>query len=166
MFEYFTSNQIFNKCQSELRKAQLLLCVTLGSNPSTDNRGVFLDISKEFDKLCLSEDSYLNSDHMVFFFYLTDTLGKSSRWNKASRVPEGSILGHLLLLIYTNNLAHCIGRTFLLMLSLHNQIETCETLNNDLSEINIWNYPILAVGLFIILLYMYILFIRPMFIRM
>ena len=61
LYDYFTSNQILNKSQSGFRKgdscvAQLLAIVHnihkhLDSFPSTDTRGIFLDMSKAFDKV-------------------------------------------------------------------------------------------------------------------
>ena len=167
IYSYLTSNHLLNKYQSGFRKsdscvAQLLSIVhniqtNLDNTPSTDTRGIFLDMYKAFDNvwhegLIFKLQMYRVEGNILSL--LCDFLserhqrvlinGKSSTWeNVLAGVPQGSVLGPLLFLIYVNDLPDCIKSTPYLFAddvslfnTVNNQLETSELLNNDLIAIS------------------------------
>ena len=128
LFNYFIRNKLFTPSQSGFLPgnsciAQLLSMVheiqtAFDETPTRDVRGFFLDISKAFDKvwhdgfifklkaygiegelLSLLENYLQNREQRVALN------GQTSEWRKInSEIPQGSLLGPLLFLIYINDL--------------------------------------------------------------
>ena len=128
LYNYFEGNDLFSKNQSGFRKGDScvsqLLFIThkilkgFDANPSLDTCGIFLDISKIFDRvwhdgLIFKLRSYGISDSLLRLFnsFLSERLqtvvlnGQASEWQKVlTGVPQGSILGTLLFLISINDI--------------------------------------------------------------
>ena len=167
MLKYFLDNNLITPKQSGFRPGDScinqLLSITHDIFTSFDNglevRGVFLDISKAFDKvwhdgliyklkqngikdklLCLLIDFLKNRQQRVVLN------GQSSSWTKVNAgVPQGSILGPLLFLIYINDLPNGLQsnpKLFADSTSLFCTVQDITTstvgLNNDLTKISEW----------------------------
>ena len=131
MFTFFIENNLISPNQSGFRPddscVNQLLAITHDIYKSFDEGfeggGVFLDISKAFYKvwhkgLLLKLNQYVISGNLLKL--LRDSLscrkqrvvlnGQHSSWDKITAgVPQGSILGSLLFLIYINNLSNYIS---------------------------------------------------------
>ena len=169
LFNYFIENNLLSPHQSGFIPGdscvQQLISITheiynaFDCNPSLEVRGVFLDISKAFDKVWHDGLIYklkhngVNGDLLrLIESFLSDRYqrvvlnGQTSNWNKIKAgVPQGSILGPLFFLIYINDLPfelHCSAKLFAddtsLFSVVENVNETTANLNKDLENINKW----------------------------
>ena len=171
LFNYFQSNKLFTPSQSgflpgDSSIAQLLSIIheiqtAFDNNPTVDVRGVFLDISKAFDKvwhdgLVFKLKSYGVEGELLSLLknYLQSREqrvvlnGQTSGWRKInSGVPQGSVLGPLLFLIYINDLPDGIismCKIFADDTSLFSKVldinKSVTELNTDLEKISQWAY--------------------------
>ena len=167
LYCYFENNNLFTDCQSGFRKgdsciSQLLSIVheifkNFDANPSIDTRGIFLDISKAFDRvwhegLVFKLQSYGISGMLLELLkdFLSGRLqrvvinGQASNWEEVlAGVPQGSILGPLLFLIYVNDLPLNIEsavKIFADDTSLFSKENPTNSiiLNNDMVNISNW----------------------------
>ena len=167
MFQYFQENNFLSDKQSGFRCGDScvsqLLSITheiykaFDGNPSLEIRGVFLDVSKAFDKvwhegllLCGVEGGLYN----ILVNYLQDCKqrvvlnGKSSSWPDVNAgVPQGSVLGPLLFLIYINDLLEDLvtaSKLFADDISFFATIldikKSSNDLNNDLATVEKWAF--------------------------
>ena len=169
IYSYFESNNLFTSCQSDFRKGDSCVSQSMSiaheiflnfdTNPTTDTRGVFLDISKAFDRvwhegLLFKLKSYGITDNLLSLIkdFLSDRLqrvvlnGKASSWKEVlAGVPQGSILGPLFFLIYINELPTNMESQVRIfaddtsLFSVVNEPQICAMkLNNDLGKISEW----------------------------
>ena len=167
LFNYFIENNFLSPHQSGFIPGdscvQQLISITheiyntFDCNSSLEVRGVFLDISKVFDKvwhdglICKLKSNGINGDllRLIESFlshrYQRVVLnGQTSNWKKnKAGVLQGSILGPLIFLIYINDLPselHCSAKLFADDTSLFSVVanvnETTTNLNKDLENIN------------------------------
>ena len=130
-------------------------------HPSLEVRSVFLDISKAFDKVWherllykLKSMGVSGELYNLLENYLSDRFqrvllnGQTSSWRPVlDGVPQGSILGPLLFLIYINDLpnelksnAKLFADDTSLFTIVKDKSESANILKNDLSEISKWAY--------------------------
>ena len=130
-------------------------------NPSLEIRSVFLDISKAFDKVWhegllykrksigISGELYnLLESYLSGRFQRVLLNGQSSSWKPVlAGVPQGSILGPLLFLVYINNLlnglksnAKLFADDTSLFIIVKDRNVSANILNNDLQLISQWAY--------------------------
>ena len=169
MFEFFMANSLISKNQSGFRPGDScinqLLSITHEIYQSFDDnlevRAVFFDISKAFDKVWHKglifklkqngiSDWILNiiSDFLSFRKQRVVLNGKASPWvSIEAGVPQGSILGPLLFLIYITDLSEDLSTTAKLFADdtyLFSTVQNVNTsvshLNNDLSKISNWAF--------------------------
>ena len=123
-------------------------------------RVVFLDISKAFDRVWhigllwkLRKAGICSKLLKWFTSYLQDSFqrvfinGQASGWTKITAgVPQGSVLGPLLFLVFINDIVyvirHCQIRLFAddtcLFITVDNREEAARLINEDLSHIQTW----------------------------
>ena len=167
MFRFLIENNLISSNQSGFKPGDScinqLLSITHEIYKSFDDgfevRGVFLDISKAFDKVWhkgiifkLQQNGISGKLLCVLSDFLKDRKqrvilnGQLSSWTSVNAgVPQGSILGPLLFLIYINDLADGLSSKLLaddtsLFSVIHDVDTSANELNNDLYQINKWAF--------------------------
>ena len=171
LYNFFDRNNVLTSNQSGFRAGDSctnqLISIThtifesFDVNPPKEVRGVFLDISKAFDRvwhdgllyklkingvngqLLSLLKSFLNDRHQRVVLN-----GQCSKWSSISAgVPQGSILGPLLFLIYINDISlniNSIVKLFADDTSIFSIVDdpniSASNLNDDLEKINQWSY--------------------------
>ena len=167
VFDYLTTHKIITESQSGFtpNDSTINQLIVIYDNlcKSYDNKitieSVFFDISKAFDKVW--HRGLLHKLNAIgirgpllnwFTSYLTDrkqcvvVKGKQSDLKSVTAgVPQGSVLGPLLFLIYINGITHNITSTIKLFaddtsmsLALNNPVTRAQILNTDLKTIEDW----------------------------
>ena len=148
LFNCFHKNQLFTKCQSGFLPgdswiSQLLSTIhdinsSFDCDPTIDVSGVFLDISKAFDKVWHDGIIFKLETYAHVRFQMVVLNGQISTWELAkSGVSQRFVLGPLMFLIYINDLPDNIQSTcriFAGRTSLFSQDE----LNHDLQKVSDW----------------------------
>ena len=171
LFKYLDDNNLLNSNQSGFRSGdscvhQLLsitheIYKTFDANPSLDIRGVFLDLSKAFDRVWHDGLTYklktlgiCGNYYGLIHSFLSDRHqrvvlnGQSSKWSHIKAgVPQESILGPLLFLVYINDLPEGLTTSDKLFADdtslfsvLHDFAASTAFLNDDLLKISRWAY--------------------------
>ena len=171
IMDFLGGNYLLNLNQSSFRpidscESQLLSIVydiysSFNCHESFEVRGIFLDISKVFDRVWHKGLLYkIQSTGISGTFlklieiflsgrYQRDRMnGQASSWSPVlARVPQGSILGVLFFLIFINDLSHNLSSTAKLFADgtsiffiVHDIDQSTKQLNDDLKKISDWAY--------------------------
>ena len=169
MYSYLQVNGLVSRNQSEFRPGdsttnQLLYLVNelhkaFDGKDKREVRSVFLDISKAFDKVWhdglifkLKQNGICGNLINLFHSYLNNRMqrvvlnGTESEYKHIeSGVPQGSVLGPLIFLIYINDLEKNIkshvnffADDTMLFSIVNNPEQTAREMNKDLQTINKW----------------------------
>ena len=173
IYSFVIHNKLLNSYQSGFRPndscINQLISIThniyraFDANPSLEVRGVFLDLSKAFDKvwheglLYKLKSNGINGNALQLiksFLHkrcqrvVLKGQSQSSSWlSTRADVPQGSVLGPLFFLIYINDLPEGLNSEVKLfadgtcLFSIVNCVNTSDsTLNSDLLKIQDWAY--------------------------
>ena len=171
LYSFFEDHKLLNPCQSGFKKndscINQLVSITheiysaFDCNPSLEVRGVFLDLSKAFDKVWhdsliykLKSLGISGSLLKLIQNYLDNRLqkvllnGQTSEWKPVKAgVPQGSILGPLFFFIYINDICSNLSTNVKLfggdtsLFSIVNDAnKSFQNLSNDLCVISNWAY--------------------------
>lgn len=167
LIRYLESNSFFSNCQHGFRKylsceTQLLSFTNdlfINVDKGCDTDCVFLDFAKAFDSvshdLLIHKLSKLNIDDNVLFWiksflsnrtqYVIANGFSSASSPVSSGVPQGSVLGPLLFLVYVNDLPSCVTHSSIKLFAddcvLYHKIncpDDFHELQDDLNSVSNW----------------------------
>ena len=168
LYEYLNDNKLLSDCQSGFRSLHSTLTALLEATNSWSvnidngllNGVVFIDPKKAFDtidhEIIVRKMSYFGADHNTLKWFQSYLGNRSQMCNVNGNlstartitcgVPQGSILGPLLFLMYINDLPNCLQNASSRMFADDTNISlTAKTLtelkleiNPELSNLNRW----------------------------